>query len=146
MDLTPMTTVLLGARLCAGLLAGIYLAFVVAVMPALHGMGDAAFVDAMKRINVSIVNPVFFLVFFGAPVLTVLAAVLIRTPVLYVAAGLALVTLLVTVLVNVPLNDRLAAGGSRADFERTWVLFHGLRTLTGIASLVCLLLAQAPAP
>ncbi len=54
--------VALGARTSAGLLAGLYFGFTVAVMPALHGLGDAAFVDTMKRINVSIVNPVFLLV------------------------------------------------------------------------------------
>lgn len=134
--------VLLGARTGAGLLAGLYLAFAVAVMPAMRGLDDATFVGTMNRINVSIVNPVFLLVFFGAPLLAVLAAVLVRTPMVYAAAALAVATLLITVVVNVPLNDRLAAGALRADFENTWTLFNGLRTVTGIASLACLLLAH----
>lgn len=48
--------VVLGARVTAGLLAGLYLAFVVAVRPALHQLGDAKFVGTMNQINVSIVN------------------------------------------------------------------------------------------
>lgn len=127
------------AAISAGLIAGLYLGFAVAVMPALHGLGDAAFVDTMRRINVSIVNPVFLLVFFAAPVLSVAAAVVLRSPVIYTAAALGVIT----VAVNVPLNDKLATGGSRADFENLWVLFNALRTLTGIGSFVCLLLSRS---
>lgn len=133
---------LLAARLSAGLLAGLYFAFAIAVMPALHGLDDAAFVDAMNRINVSIVNPIFLLVFFAAPALAVAAAALMRTPFVGVAAALGVITLLMTVLINVPLNDKLAAGGSRADFENLWVTFNALRTLTGIGSFACLLLSR----
>lgn len=135
--------VLLGARLTSGLMAGLYFAFAVAVMSALHGLEDAPFVDAMKRINVSIVNPVFLLCFFAAPLLTVVAAVLVRSPVVYVAAALGVITLLITLAVNVPLNDKLAAGGSRADFENLWVMSNSLRTLTGIGSFACLLLSRS---
>lgn len=136
--------VLLGARISAGLLAGLYCAFAVAVMPALHGLDDAAFVDTMNRINVSIVNPIFLLVFFAAPLLAIVAAVLVRTPALCAAAVLGVITLLITVVVNVPLNNKLAEGASRADFENLWVLFNDVRTLSGIGSLVCLLLSRAP--
>jgi len=135
--------VALGARVSGGLLAGLYLAFAVAVMPALHGLGDDGFVDTMKRINVSIVNPAFLLVFLAAPVLAVAAAVLARSPWAYTAATLGVITLVITLVVNVPLNDKLAAGGSRADFETLWVLFNALRTLTGIGSFVCLLLSRS---
>lgn len=135
----------LGARVSAGLLAGLYFAFAIAVMPALHGLPDDTFVDTMKRINVSIVNPVFLLIFFAAPVLAVTTAILVRSPATYTAAGLGAVTLLITVVVNVPLNDKLAAGGSRADFESLWVLFNALRTLTGIASFTLLLLSPSTA-
>ncbi len=140
---TTSAWILLSARLCAGLLAGLYFAFAVAVMPALRGTDDGAFVDMMKRINVSIVNPVFLLVFFAAPALAVLAAALVRSPVAYAAAALAVLTLLVTVVFNVPLNDRLADGAARADFETAWVRFNGLRTVTGIGSLVCLLISRS---
>ena len=50
-------------------------------MPALRGLDDAAFVDTMNRINVAIVNPVFLLVFFGAPALSVAAAGVEREPI-----------------------------------------------------------------
>ncbi len=135
--------VLLGARVGAGMLAGLYFAFAVAVMPGLRGLDDAAFVDAMNRINVSIVNPLFLLVFFAAPALAVAAAALVRSPVVYAAAALGGITLLITLVANVPLNDRLATGGSRSEFENAWVMFNGVRTLTGLGSLAFLLLSRA---
>lgn len=135
--------VLLGSRLGAGLLAGLYFAFAVAVMPGLRGLDDAAFVNAMNRINVSIVNPIFLLVFFAAPALAVVASVLVRSPWAYAGAVLGVITLLITIVANVPLNDALAAGGSRAAFEKAWTMFNLARTLTGVGSLVCLLLARA---
>lgn len=137
---------LLAARTTSGLLAGLYFAFVVGVMPALHRLNDAAFVEVMRRINVSIVNPVFLLIFLAAPVLAVVAGVLVRTPLLYAAAFLAVLTLLITLLVSIPLNDKLAASGSRTDFENLWVQFNTLRTLTGIGSFVCLLLSRSTVP
>ena len=51
--------ILAGGQVLNGLLAGIYLAFVVAVMPALHSLPDDIFVTVMNRISVVIVNPVF---------------------------------------------------------------------------------------
>ena len=39
----------------------------------------------------------------------------------------------ITVGANVPLNDALAAGGSRQDFETPWLVWHALRTAVAIA-------------
>lgn len=137
--------VVLGARISSGLLAGLYFAFAVVVMPALRGSDDATFVGTMKRINVSIVNPVFVVVFFAAPLLAVMAAGLVHSPMAYTAAALGVITLLITVAINVPLNNKLAAGASRPDFESAWVLWNVIRTLTGIGSLICLLLLPSTA-
>lgn len=135
--------VALGARTSAGLLAALYFGFTVAVMPALHGLGDAAFVDTMKRINVSIVTRSSSWFSSPLPCWPFAAAVLLRSPLVYTAAVLGIITLVITVVVNVPLNDTLATGGSRADFENLWVLFNALRTLTGIGSFLCLLLSPS---
>jgi len=71
--------VVLAGRVAAGLLAGVFFVFAVAIMPALRGADDHAFVDEMNRINVAIVNPVFVAVFLGAPALAVVAAVVDTT-------------------------------------------------------------------
>ena len=131
--------VLLSGRTLSGLLAGLYFAYAVSVMPALRSMDDATFAAVMNRINVVIVNPVFLTVFLGAPALAVALLVWDRSPWAIAGAALAVVTLLVTVVFNIPLNNALAAGGERDAFETPWVLWNVVRTLTGTAGLVCLL-------
>ncbi|MGH3838754.1 MAG: hypothetical protein ACRDSG_06445 [Pseudonocardiaceae bacterium] len=56
---------LVAATLATGLQAGLYYAFAVSVMPGLRRIDDRAFVEAMQQINVAIINPWFFLSFFG---------------------------------------------------------------------------------
>jgi uncharacterized membrane protein len=131
--------VLLAGRTLSGLLAGLYFAYAVSVMPALRSMDDATFTTVMNRINVVIVNPVFLTVFLGAPALAVALLAWDRSPWAIAGAALAVVTLLVTVVFNIPLNNALAAGGERDAFETPWVLWNVVRTLTGAAGLVCLL-------
>jgi uncharacterized membrane protein len=131
--------VLLAARLLAGLLAGVFFAYSVSVMPALRAMNDDTFVAVMNRINVVIVNPVFLLVFLGAPALTVALLGWERGPWALIAAALAVVTLVVTIAFNIPLNNALLDGGTRQAFENPWTTWNIVRTFTGTASLLCLL-------
>jgi uncharacterized membrane protein len=125
----------------AGLLAGIYLAFSVAVMPALGRRPDAA--ATMREINRAIVNPLFGTLFvltgLAAAALTVWAAL---NGSWLVAAAAALVLTgghLITIGVNIPLNTALDRGGSWDGFERPWNRAHTARTLllvVGFALLV----------
>jgi uncharacterized membrane protein len=130
---------LLTGRTLSGLLAGLFFAYAVSVMPALRQMDDATFVAVMNRINVVIVNPVFLVVFLGAP--AVCAALLIWDRGAWAVAGavLAVATLLVTAVFNIPLNNALADGAARAAFEDPWVRWNAVRTVTSVACFVCLL-------
>lgn len=130
-------------RVLNGLLAGIYLAFLVAVMPALHGQPDDVYVRVMNRINVVIVNPVFLAIFLGAPALAAAILWWHRNPIAVGALAAAAVALLITVLANVPLNDALAATGNREAFETPWLIWHAIRTTSAIAALVLLSLPGA---
>src|SRR5918994_824860 len=67
---------LAAATLTTGLMAGLYYAYAISVMPGLSRTDDRTFVSAMQQINVAIINPWFFVSFFGALVFTALAAVL----------------------------------------------------------------------
>lgn len=135
-----------------GLTAGIFLGFSIAVMPALARVGDRAFVDVMQNINSAIQNGVFGLVFLGAPASNAIAAwryadqdEVFR----WTVAGLVgyLATLTITFTINIPLNNRLDQagsadpGGPRASFERAWVLWHNIRTITCVAAFGCLAVA-----
>jgi uncharacterized membrane protein len=147
--------VLLAATLTTGLMAGLYFAFSVAVMPGLGKSGDRTLVEAMQRINVAILNGWFTLAFGGALVLGIVAAVLHRggagRPALpWIVAGVVLyaLSLLITMGFSVPLNNKLADAGEpgrihdiaavRAQFESTWIHWNIARTLVSTAALGCL--------
>ncbi|WP_232343923.1 anthrone oxygenase family protein [Actinoplanes awajinensis] len=140
-----------GSLLCLGLMAGLFFAFSVAVLPGLHAGDDRTFVAAMQQVNVAIQNGVFGLVFIGALAFPALAAVLLaraghRSAAGWTAAaaGLYLVVLLLTVTVSVPLNNRLAAAGltdpaqARQAFAGVWVPINQLRTVLTTLALGCL--------
>lgn len=151
---------LIAATLATGLLAGLFFAFAVAVMPALTRVDDRTFIDTMQRVNEAVLNPWFFLAFLGAPLLTAVTAVLQfrdggRAALPWTLAGLVLhgIALAVTIGVNVPLNDALAAAGPpariadpaqvRAQFEAGWVRWNLVRSLTTAAAFGCLTWAVA---
>ncbi|MFI0938371.1 anthrone oxygenase family protein [Streptomyces sp. NPDC021020] len=154
--------VLLAATLTTGLMAGLYFAFSVAVMPGLGRSGDRTLVEAMQRINVAILNGWFTLAFGGALVLGIVAAVLHRggegRPALpWIIAGVALyaLSLLITMGFSVPLNNTLADAGApgrihdiaavRAHFESAWIHWNIARTLASTAALGCLAWAMRAA-
>ncbi len=146
---------LIAATLTTGLVAGLFYSYACSVMPALKGTDDRTFVDTMQRVNVAIVNGWFLLAFLGAAVLGVLAAVLHfgRPGFGWVVAGAALylVTIVITGVVNVPLNNALDAAGEpsritdlaavRERFETTWVRWNTARAVTSTAGFACLVLA-----
>jgi uncharacterized membrane protein len=138
---------LAGATLTTGLIAGVFYAYAVSVNLGLAAQPDAAYVAAMQAINERIQNPVFFLSFFGA-VLFLLAALVALSPrprsgrfwlvvlasALYIGGGF-----LLTVFVNVPLNEQLAGvaadaspaelASARAGYEGVWNFWNGVRTV-----------------
>jgi uncharacterized membrane protein len=156
---------LLAATLTTGLMAGLLMAYAVSVMPALSGADDRTAVDVMQRINVAILNGWFGIVFGGALVFGALAILTHlpaggRAALPWIGVGVAgyVVTLAVTAVVNVPLNNALAAAGPpgqitdlaavRAAFEPRWVTFNVVRTVSavaGFASLLWALLLDGPA-
>ncbi|CUU54043.1 Uncharacterized membrane protein [Parafrankia irregularis] len=138
-----------------GLMAGLFWGFDISVMPGLAASDDRTFVTAMQNINTAIENPAFGLVFAGALLAPAAAALLQfrlrrRAVVMWTVAALACycLTLLLTMAVEVPLNEDLAAAGDpgtirdlaavRGDFESTWVAVNILRTLTCTAALAFL--------
>ena len=62
---TVSTISLFAALLTTGLMAGVYLAFSIAVLPGIARGDDNTFVVAMRGMNAAILNPVFLLIFVG---------------------------------------------------------------------------------
>ena len=142
------TRVLAGlGALGAGVTAAVFTHFSTTVMPRLAVLPDADGIAAMQEFNRQAVQPPFMLCFFGAAVASV--AVAVRTlagrptvtgsrPARVLAvlgAGSYLVSFAITVFVNVPRNDALAAVdpasavGAQvwADYLREWTAGNHVR-------------------
>ena len=148
--------IVLGAAVIAmGLLAGLFAAFDIAVMPALTAAEDRTLVDAMQQMIDRIENPAFFLILLGAPALAAVALHQARrsdsaTTARWIIAGLAFYTLmvLITVTVHFPLNQQLTNAGDpanienlaaiRDDFLTPWIAWNIARTLALTAAFGCL--------
>jgi len=133
------------ATLLTGLLAGVYYGFAVGVVPGLDRLSDAAFADAMNRMNEAIVNPAFMATFLGAPALCLVAVFVVRRSGWVIAALMLNVAgLVVTAAANLPLNDALLADNDRAAFEHAWVLWNLVRMVVTAAACCCLIRAMIP--
>lgn len=151
------TAALAGAILTTGLVAGLFFAYTCSVMPGLGATDDRTLIGAMQSINRKILNGWFLTAFLGAvPLLAVAATAHLSRggPVLFwtlAALVCYLVTVGVTMGLNVPLNDRLEAAGPvdrigdlaevRAWFEATWVRWNLVRTVSSVAAFACLIAA-----
>jgi uncharacterized membrane protein len=136
------------AALGAATMAGLLFAFSNFVMRALAQLPPALGMEAMQRINVTIVNPLFLVIFVGTPVLYVVVAVMaLRSDVaagrscLLVGAVCYLAGVLgVTMFVNVPLNDALAGLDSLSaphrwpDYVAVWTRWNHVRTVFAFVS------------
>lgn len=145
------------AALGAALVAGIFFAFSVFIMTALGRLPAEGGISAMQSINVVVLNPVFFAVFFGTAAIALLLAItaLIAwsepgAPYLLAGSLLYLVgTILVTMVFNVPLNNRLAsvAPGSAEGaavwtrYLSAWTAWNHVRTLASLAAAAAFIIA-----
>lgn len=145
------------AALGSGLLGGFFFAFSNLVMTALGRISPPAGIAAMQSINVVVQNPVFFLAFFGTPLVGAGLALYglfnlgQAGSILLLAAGLLVVAGMfgVTVAFNVPMNEMLApmdpsAASSAAywqDYLLRWTMWNHVRTVACLAA--CVLYAFA---
>ncbi|MBG0821478.1 DUF1772 domain-containing protein [Planomonospora sp. ID91781] len=152
------------ALLSMGAIAGFFYAYEVSVTRGLAGVGEDTYVLSMQAINATVRNIPFALSFFGAPVFAAvaLAATLAAAGrrsasvwlvaaafTVYLAGGLG-----VTLLVNVPLNEDLAAVAAtapdlaavRARYESEWNAWNTVRTLASGAAFALLAAAAVLFP
>jgi uncharacterized membrane protein len=129
---------LLAATMSMGLVAGVFGLFAHTIMPGLGRTDDRTFVGAFQSIDRAIINPWFMVGgFLGALVFTLVAAIaqLGQDGLPWVAAALVLYLLVfvVTIAVNVPLNDGIKAAGAPdhiADLAAVRARFNEARWTT----------------
>jgi uncharacterized membrane protein len=140
----------------SGLMAGLFFAYSNSVMPALARMPGPQGIAAMNHVNVVILNPLFLSVFMGTAVLALLLIVaaflgwtakpawIVIGSVLYLAGNIA-----ITMGINVPMNNALAAAGSDApnsaalwaSYLDRWVFWNHVRAAACTASLAAFAMA-----
>ncbi|MFJ3913241.1 anthrone oxygenase family protein [Streptomyces vinaceus] len=152
------TALLMLATVLVGLMAGLFFAFDVSVMPGLARGDDRTYVTAMRNINAVIDGNALFGTVFVVALLAAAASAAVelrggrRGVAVWAgaAAVLYLVVLVITFTVNIPLNNELAAAGDAARtagfpivdrFKGTWVATNIVRTVCSTAALVALVRA-----
>jgi uncharacterized membrane protein len=138
-----------------GLAAGIFYAFSTFIMAALARLPPAQGAEAMRQINVTVINPLFMVVFMGTALVSAVLVVLVLLDGSASGAGLMLAGALfyllgcfgVTMVFNVPLNNRLARSGPDTEqavwshYLTAWTRWNHVRTLAPVVSVVLLVWA-----
>ena len=136
----------------AALVTGLLFAFSNFVMKALADVSDSSGMEVMQRINERIINPIFFVLFFGTPLLCLIVAITSVLNLIHYSSYLVVVGSVlyligpfgITLLFNVPLNNRLAetkdsnAEKEWRDYQIRWQRWNHLRTYIGILSIIIL--------
>jgi uncharacterized membrane protein len=145
------------ALIGSGLMAGLFFAYSNSVMPALAKMPAPQGIAAMNHVNVVILNSLFLTIFMGTAVLALLLIVaallgwtgkplwIVAGAVLYLAGNIA-----ITMGINVPMNNALAAAGTEgtngatlwATYLDRWVFWNHVRAVACTASLAAFAIAS----
>jgi uncharacterized membrane protein len=156
---TASDAVTFAAVLGCGLVGGVFFAFSAFVMNALANLAPAQGIAAMQSINRSAIRPAFMIALFGTALSC--AAVAVRSviawgqpgaawalagAVLYLAGSIA-----VTVTVNVPRNDALAAVEPQAGaaaalwtkYVTSWTVWNHVRAFAALGAAALLTIALA---
>lgn len=147
------TAILLLLCLAQALVAGVFFAFSTFVMKALARLPAPHGVATMQRINVVVLNPLFLGVFIGAALFSLgcaIAGLVLwsapRADLLMIGSACYLAgSFGVTMLFNVPRNERLARMASESDeasaywpiYLREWLRWNHVRTVASICSAAC---------
>ena len=159
MEISIKSVILYLAVLLTGLSAGFFYAWSVSVIPGTQKVSDITYLECMKSINRAILNPAFFVVFFGSVICLSIASIyeyhsnkwvfrlLLAASITYLLG-----TVGVTGLGNVPLNDQLDVLKItemnskkiiefRKYYEINWNRLHQIRTVFAIISFLLTLMA-----
>ena len=144
-----------------GLSAGLFYAWMVSVIPGTRKVLDLTYLESMQSINRAILNPAFYLIFMGSPLVLAISTfqqfnsgpkfwLLLAATLIYILG-----TFGVTVFGNVRLNDALdvldlASLGEieiksfRESYEGKWNRLHWIRTVFAVLAFVFSVLAVFP--
>lgn len=140
-----------------GITAGVLLAFSISVMPALRTQQASTAMASMQQMNHAIVSPVFLAIFLGSAIAATVAAVTSlwsgtgpRASIVVGALLFVIGCFVVTMAINVPLNDALAAADPQSpdglrmwtDYLSRWTRWNHARTVAAVAACAVLTVAS----
>ena len=152
--------VLFLALMTTALSAGLFYAWVVSVIPGTKKVTDQAYLEVMQSINRTILNPGFFIIFFGAMFLLFVQTyfqykikidnifwLTLSATVIYLIG-----TIGITMFGNVPLNNMVDAldlskmnleefKEARLNYEDRWNQLNMIRTVAAMISFLLLFFA-----
>jgi len=154
MEISVKSFILFGSVILTGLSAGLFYAWSVSVIPGTQKISDTTYLETMQSINRAILNPAFFLIFFGSIVSLTISSIyefqsgktvfwlLLASSLTYLVG-----TIGVTGLGNVPLNNQLDAmrltesstdqiAEFRKFYESNWNRLHRIRTVFAVLSFI----------
>ncbi len=149
--------ILIAATLSA-LVAGLFFAWSISIMPGLARVSDSEFVSVMQAANRAIQNPLFFTAFFGAQIILPVCVFLFSGNTsrfwLLLAATIAYTVgvMGVTVFGNVPMNNtldrfdlqsanRTEIAVIRKNYEGRWNRFNTVRTVASTLTVILVIIA-----
>jgi len=116
------TAALLAATMTMGIGAGVYQLYAFAIMPGLRKTDDRTFIGAFQQIDTAIISPFLLVFFLGPLVFSALAGALLvgadersALPWIGGAFALQLAVLVLTIAINVRLNDEIKAAGDPGE-------------------------------
>jgi uncharacterized membrane protein len=127
-------------------ISGLYFTFSNTIMPVLKQEEDARIgIRIMNRINDVIQNSLFFLLFFGSPLLAVAMVLMNMNSILFWVGSLLHIigSFLVTIVKNVPWNNRLmneADETSWQEYVSEWTRWNTIRAIMGLLASTIILL------
>lgn len=161
MEISIKSITLLTAVILTGLSAGLFYAWMVSVIPGTKKVIDITYLESMQSINRAILNPAFYLIFMGSPLVLAIGTVqqyqsgpkfliLLAATLIYLFG-----TFGVTAFGNVPLNNALdvldlsSLGEAeikefRRSYEVNWNRLHWIRTLFAVLSFLLSVIAVFP--
>ncbi|MFK7774633.1 MAG: DUF1772 domain-containing protein [Saprospiraceae bacterium] len=153
MEISFKSFTLFSPIILTGLSAGLFYAWTVSIIPGTRKVIDITYLESMQSINRAILNPAFYLIFMGSPLVLALSTfqyfksgtifwILLTATLLYLIG-----TFGVTIFGNVPLNDALEAldiaalsdmekSEFRKSYETKWNRLHWIRTAFAVLSFI----------
>ena len=144
------------SALGSGLIAGAFFAFSAFIMRALGKLPAHEGIAAMQSINIVVINPWFMIVFLGTVVTSLVLAVMSVMNWSHAGSGYLLAgcllyivgTFLVTMVLNVPLNNAIAAADPASadgaavwrNYLTNWTLWNTVRTVASTLAMAAFIL------